>query len=302
MNNIHIAIAFDQNYLPQFHALLASILTNNKGHNLEIHCIATGVSADQLETIKSIVAVRGGIVHFYEIDKDFAARFVLSNNWTMAVYYRLFFPFLVPEHVHRLLYIDTDTLVVNDLEKLYNEQIEDYPVGAVYDNYVKTQPLIGITEPEQYFNSGMLLINLRLWKAQKISEKAFDYLLQYPERIRFVDQCALNAVLQNNWKKLPIKYNLMTSYIPLHMNTGQKKEFIKDKTLLHFTLQRPWHYLCEHPYRSLYKKYLLKSPLKSTNPVIDFAWNKVPARLKTDAINYYMKSSILQKAWRLIKR
>jgi lipopolysaccharide biosynthesis glycosyltransferase len=92
--------------------------------------------------------------------------------------------------------------------------MNEFPVAAVYDNYVKSQPLLGIFDEGEYFNSGMLLIDVEKWREQNISEKVMEYLLKYPERIKFVDQCGLNAVLNGNWMKLPARFNRIFTYLP----------------------------------------------------------------------------------------
>src|SRR5690606_16733191 len=141
---IHLAIAFDQNYLSPFYALLMSVVEHNKNNKVVIHAIVTGVADGERRTIKSFVQEHGHEIFFYEIDPAVASRFVLVNNWTPAVYYRLFFPFLIPADIKKLLYIDTDVLVVGDLAELYRMDTDGYPVAAVYDNYVKTAPQLGI--------------------------------------------------------------------------------------------------------------------------------------------------------------
>lgn len=298
---IHLGIAFDQNYLSPFYALVTSILKHNGDGNIVIHAIATGVPANEMDAIKFFVESMGAKISFYSINESQVAGFVLNSNWTQAVYYRLLFPFLVSGFVSRLLYIDTDTLVLNDLSAFFNTNLGGYPVGAVYDNHVKKQPLIGIEEEGRYFNSGVLLIDLPKWKQQQISEKAFEYLEQYPERIQFVDQCALNAVLIGNWKQLPGKYNCMTSLIPEGMNRSERKRFINDKVILHFTLQRPWNYLCKHPYRQLYKYYLKQSPSIKKKLYTDFSYRKVPNFIKIQLLDWYMKSPLIQQIWRKLK-
>jgi lipopolysaccharide biosynthesis glycosyltransferase len=191
--------------------------------------------------------------------------------------------------------------VVGKLSELLEQPLDGYPVGAVYDNYVKVQPLIGINEENQYFNSGVLLIDIFLWNELKISEKCFEYLGKHPERIKYVDQCALNAVLKGNWKHLDIRFNCMYSYIPLESSEKVKREFLNDKVILHFTLQRPWTYLCKNPYRSLYRKYLKKAPGGHTAKAIDFTWKQVPAAIKIRFNEWYWNSSLFQKIWRSIK-
>jgi lipopolysaccharide biosynthesis glycosyltransferase len=298
---MHIAIAFDQNYLKQFYALITSLITNNKNNKLHFHFISTGITEPEKKTIEEYFASYDTTVTWHTVDEDTVGRFVLTSKWTSAAYYRLYFPFLVPAGVKRLLYIDTDALVLKDLQELYRQELDGHPVGAVYDCYVRTAPRLGINTEGEYFNSGVLLIDIAEWKEQRISELAFDYLTTYPDRILFVDQDALNAVLINNWKKLPEKFNLLYSYIPEGISRKDMKEFIKDKVILHFTLQRPWHLLCKNRFRNLYSYYLINSPAKKRRPVDDFDFKKLPSLFRLRATEFYYDSPVLKKAWRKIK-
>jgi len=298
---IHLGIAFDKNYLTPFYTLLTSILLNNKGNQITIHAIVTGISDKEKEKIESYVKQNKANIFYYTIDEQTVKQFVVTSTWTSAVYYRLYFPLLVPDSVKRLLYIDTDTIVVNNLAELYTANLAHYPVGAIYDTWVKTAPHLGITEEGEYFNSGVLLIDVRQWKAQQISEKAFAFLNAYPEKIKFVDQDALNAVLINNWQKLASKYNLMYSSIPEGMNKKEMNNYIADKVIIHFTLQRPWYLLCKNRYRELYFYYQQKSPADQMPKIVDFEWRKVPDLLKIRLTEFYNDSPGLQNAWKRIK-
>jgi lipopolysaccharide biosynthesis glycosyltransferase len=180
---IHLGIAFDQNYIRHFYALFTSILENNIDNNIYVHAIITGVGEKEKKDIEKFATENQAVIHFYEIDETYVKRFVLTNKWSSAVYYRLFFPLLVSENVSRILYLDTDIIVNGDLHELFIADLGKYPVGAVYDNWVKTAPQLGIHDEGEYFNSGVLLINVPEWKKQGVSEKAFAYLEKYPERI-----------------------------------------------------------------------------------------------------------------------
>jgi lipopolysaccharide biosynthesis glycosyltransferase len=298
---IHLAIAFDQNYLTPFYALITSVFENNKGNRIVIHCIATGLSDDQLNQIKQYVHSKKSEICFYSIDEQAASKFVLVSKWTSAVYYRLYFPLLISSEVKKLLYLDTDILVLKDLSQLFRTDLEQYPVAAVYDNYVKMAPQLGIHEEGAYFNSGVLLIDIRQWKEQQISEKAFQFLNDYPEKIKFVDQDALNAVLINNWKSLNSCYNTMYSSIPENCSRKQLSHLLKKITVLHFTLQRPWQLLCRNRYRHFYFYYLEKSPLKKYNKYTDFQWKKVPSLLQLRLVEWYHDSPFISKIWRQVK-
>ena len=297
---IHLAIAFDNNYLVPFYALASSIFFNNQEQSFTFHCITRDIDLSEKKAIEEYMQAQNANIYFYEVDEVLLQQFAgtIHSTWTLAVYYKIFFPLLVPEALERLLYIDTDTLVINSLEELYTSDLGTYPLGAVYDCYVKTQEDLGIIEEGNYFNSGVLLFNLPLWRAQKISEKAIDFLQSHPEKIKFVDQCALNAVLINNWKRLPEKYNLLYSYIPQEASRKALSSFIKDKVILHFTLQRPWKMLCKNRFRHFYKFYLKKSPKHKEKVIIDFSFAKTIPFLKLRLIEWYLDSPWIQKIWR----
>lgn len=298
---IHLGIAFDQNYLVPFYALATSIFHNNRDQAIVVHAIATGLSKEEKEGLLSFFQKHKAQICFYQIDEQLVQQFVVTGKWTAAVYYRLYFPFLVPATVNRLLYLDTDTIVLDDLQQLYETHLDGKPVGAVFDNYVKIAPQLGIEEEGQYFNSGVLVIDIQRWKEQKVSERAFDYLINYPERISFVDQDALNAVLIGNWKQLDHRYNLLRSYIPDGMSKKEQAQFLNGKVVVHYTLDRPWKMLCRNPYRYLYYKYLKLSPYKSRKKFDDYSWSKMPDYFRIRLTELYFDLPWVQSLWRGLK-
>ncbi len=295
---IHLAIAFDNNYLMPFYALVASIFENNTQNHF--HCIIRNIDSKEKQEIIDYIAKNQSEINFYEVDETLISQFVTRSHWNTSVYYKMFFPLLV-QNIDKLLYLDTDMLVVGSLKALYETGLGNYPLAAVYDNYVKTQPDIGIDKEEAYFNSGMLLIDIKKWNAQKISENAIDFLQKNPEKIKFVDQCALNAVLKDNWQRVSEKYNLIYSYIPENLPKSQFKEFLSDKSVLHFTLQRPWTLLCKNRFRYLYRDFLQKSPKKNQKVIFDFQLKDILKFFKIRLIEFYTDNLFLQKIWRKIK-
>jgi lipopolysaccharide biosynthesis glycosyltransferase len=188
------------------------------------------------------------------------------------------------------------------LDDLYNTDLGKYPVGAVYDNYVRLQPGIGIIEENNYFNSGVLLLNLSVWREQKITEKTIDFLNQNPQKIKYVDQDGLNAVLKNNWMHIDKKFNLIYSYIPEALSLKDLEEFLDDKVILHFTLNRPWNMLCGNRCRYLYFKYLKHSGVKVKKRYTDFEYGKIPKWLKIRLLEFYNDHELFKLTWRKIKK
>lgn len=300
---IHIAIGFDKNFLRQACSLISSLIVNHDRGQIEVHAIVQGISDAERQHITTLIENTGNCISYYTVEASIIEQFVLTRQWTAAVYYRLFFTTLVQKPITRLLYLDCDTLVINSLWPLYNTEMDEYPVAAVYDNYVKVQPLLNIIDEGEYFNSGVLLIDVARWKQQKISERSFEYLIDHPENILFVDQCALNFVLHKNWKKLDMRFNLMYSCLPDPINTKQMTRILKDNVVIHFTLQRPWQMLCKNRLRGLYFHYLQRSGIQQPgwNHYQDFEIQKIPAWIRIRLHEYYLDLPFLQKVWRFMR-
>jgi lipopolysaccharide biosynthesis glycosyltransferase len=303
MDRINVAIAFDDNYLQPFYALITSIFLNNKDELLTIHCITQNVPEAEKQRIAAYADVHRATIRFYSVDYEQVSKFVTANHWTASVYYKIFFPLLVPIEVKRLLYIDTDTLVVNSLAGLYRDtNLQGYPLAAVYDNYVKTQPALGIHEEGRYFNSGVMLIDLAEWQKRKISEQAIAFLQEHPEKITYVDQDALNMVLKNNWLRMEYKYNVLHSYVPHEVSHAELARFLENVVVIHFTLQRPWHFLCQNRFRYLYAFYLRKSPAGRAKVVVDFSYRKLYKFFQLRMREFYLDQSWFRMCWRVLKQ
>ncbi|MBC6611655.1 glycosyltransferase family 8 protein [Hymenobacter sp. BT507] len=261
---MHIAISFDQNFITPTYVFLTSVFNNNQHEKIFFHAIATGVSDKDKQDIEDYIQQHGAEIEYYNIDDKNLTNLIIPEHsyFTVATYYRLFFPSLVPAHVEQLLYIDTDTVVVGNLKDLYLTDVRPYPAGAVLDTVVAVRPDLGIDELGYYFNAGVLLINIPIWKEQKISEKSIQFLVDYPEKIKWVDQDALNAVLYRNVYKLAGGYNVTFYDIPKDLPRKKYKEFISDKYIIHYTtgLHKPWSILGENKFRYVYHDYLKKSP------------------------------------------
>ena len=280
---IHVALAFDQNFLTPFYVLLTSIFQNNANNKIIYHAIASGVNQPERSKITLFVQQHKGEIYFYDIDEKQAQKFSLPeySHVSAATYYRLFLIGLVPPEIEKLLYIDTDIVVIGNLAELYAIDIQSVPVAAVVDAKITNRPELGILDTNTYFNAGVLLINLPLWNSQKISEKAIRYLNEHSQKIVFHDQDALNAVLMNNWIPISNRFNLTFHDTPEYLPKKKFQKFLKDKVIVHYTTQnKPWTVACTNRLRYLYLEYLQRSPHAHKQKYTDLkAGNKVWTRL-----------------------
>ncbi|MDU0370357.1 glycosyltransferase family 8 protein [Hymenobacter endophyticus] len=293
-SSIHIAIAFDENYLTPVYTLLTSIVENNKQEAIVIHAIVTGLTAEQRQELQQYAVARGSNVHYYDIEESFARDFVLPPTlwWTASIYYRLMFPLVLPAEVQKFIYLDTDIIVLGKLRTLFATDMKGLPVAAVRD-FVDMRPELNIHEPDSYFNSGVLLIDRAEWVRRDVTNKVIDFIRNNAEKLVYPDQDALNAVLTSNWLKLDSRFNRMYMEIPKDQPRKQLQEFLQDTVILHYTTQhKPWSMLGENRLRDLYFKYLAQVPKKYRRRYDDFEWNRhkvrkmIEIRLGELAIDY----------------
>lgn len=180
--------------------------------------------------------------------KDFS---IQSYASTMA-YARLLIPYIFSEAVTKVLYLDVDILVLGELDPLWETDLEGVAIGAVVDTFSKdnakrlqlsAQVTVSMSDansapPEcDYFNSGVLLINLPRWRQEQISERALQYLVQNPQNL-LMDQDALNVVYAGRWKQLDVRWNLQT-----HDPRGYSQIPVEEwPSIVHFAgkYTKPW--------------------------------------------------------------
>ncbi|MCB2408510.1 glycosyltransferase family 8 protein [Hymenobacter lucidus] len=262
---IHAAIAFDEGYITPVYVLLTSIFVNNKDCQVQVHAIATDVSDTEKAKIVAYVRQQGGNMHFYELSPEVTEGFPVPDEQeayiTLATYYRLFFPRLIPQEIERLLYLDVDMLIVGNLLGLYQTDLGEYTVGAIMEAEMPLRPEIGMNRLEDYFNAGVLLMDMYKWREQHITDQALRIIATQPEKLQYHDQDALNMVFKGKWYRLDSRYNLMKAYIPYDLPKRDYEKFLQDKVIIHYNgRNKPWHRACENKFRFLYPQYLHQSP------------------------------------------
>lgn len=307
---VHLALSFDQGYVTPLFVLLTSIFASNSRLKFHFHAIPTRVNEIDKQRIADYIDSKNSKVSYYKIDADLVDTFALPDyegaHLTSAAYNRLFLPNLIPDAIATLLHIDIDTLVIGDILGIYNLDIGFKPVAAVTDAGMPIRTDLGIFTEEDYFNSGVLLMNIDQWKRQRITERAIEVIKNHPEKIRgFADQDALNIVLKDNWFKLDKRFNLMGMYSPKELSEQERKVFLSDKVIIHFNGPKPWHFLgdCDHGFAYLYEYYFKKSPLSVRKRYTDVLLSKefISKFLFKKTLSFYNSHPLFGKIWRGIK-
>lgn len=270
--HLHIAVASDENYARFVACLMASVIKNNSHfRKITFHLLNNGISHDSLGKIQSHLSDRHELC-IYDIS-DLETRLAVEVPPTIALtaYARLFMNRLIDEDIDKILYLDTDIIVVGKLNNLWETDLRNNLAGGCLDvfegNSAKTD--VGLDASDPYINSGVLLINLKLWRDERIDRKFVDFLKLHDGKVHHHDQGIINGVCKNRIVILPPQFNmhstvfshpyrLIVRIIQPYYDYIQFSEALTSPVVIHFTegfYNRPWKENCKHPYRQAYKEY-----------------------------------------------
>ena len=216
-NNIPVVFATkDDNYINYMLVTICSMLNNrNAGTFYDFYVMVAGdFSQESKNKIINYLAVEKDCnVTFIDM-KDCFKDLVMTHDFiSYPTYFRLLVCDLLPDY-DKCIYLDIDTIVLEDLSLFYAQDIEDFYLAGVraagYQfNAVHNIRRLGLPDVSDYINAGVLLMNLKKLRQDTMSKKFLDLIkAKYHDQ----DQDILNVACYGKIKILPFKYNLMTKY------------------------------------------------------------------------------------------
>lgn len=266
---VNIVFAIDNNYVQHLSVALVSLLDNNSDLSFRIYIISSGLSKKSVENIDKISRRYDCEVKNITVSDDLFVTLATAHPfYPKGTYYRLLIPELIDEE--KVLYLDSDIVVNGSIKGLYNQNIGESYVCAIEDPGFDRHSQLKMNPQSVYFNSGMMLINLSKWKRDGIQKKVIDFIENNQDVIYFPDQCGLNAVINGQWKKVPLKYNQQSSIFSKDFekkfdcfNPEELAEAKETPVIIHYTSgSKPWHYKNRHPYKRRYWDYIKMTPYR----------------------------------------
>jgi len=128
---------------------------------------------------------------------------------------------LIDRPAGRVIVVDADTRFVDDVNKLFDTDLQGKVLGAVDDMAViatgqvhDLRKKLRLNDHTGYLNSGLLIVDLKAWTDQDIAAACVRVFTEEPEILTFNDQCALNAVLSGQYARLPLRWNCLYGSVP----------------------------------------------------------------------------------------
>ena len=198
MEAMRILVTLDEAYLPPLQVLLTSLHVNHPGESMEICLLHDGIPAEPLGVVERQCALFGFSLRPVEVDSAIFASAPVTRQYPQAMYYRLLAPHLLPEGLDRALYLDPDTLVINSLRPLWDLDLAGHLFAAA-SHTGKTELVHNLNQvrlktDREYFNSGVLLMNLEAGRREIQPEAIFRYAQEHAKELVLPDQDILNAL------------------------------------------------------------------------------------------------------------
>lgn len=287
---MNILFSSDDNYAQHLGVAIYSLLSNNTwATEIFIYVIDNEIGVSNREKLNSVISSFANARIFFIPFKMWRDSLKLNMAWNISIstYGRLFVGSMLPLNVDRIIYLDCDMIVCSSLHALWHTDMGESILAAVQDDVTdKIKAAVNLKQDEQYFNAGMLLINLKKWREDGSEEKCRAFINEKGGQVIHHDQGVLNGVFHRSWHRLPLEDNLMTIHYIFNRKQilkylGEHSEFYSDPeitnaknnpVILHYTpsfTSRPWVKGCKHPLRNFYWDTLSKTPWAGSEPVID---------------------------------
>ncbi|SEA51778.1 Lipopolysaccharide biosynthesis protein, LPS:glycosyltransferase [Prevotella sp. tc2-28] len=287
-DTLHVVLATDDNYAEFVSVVIVSILHNNKQfESIHIHLLANGVCPENIEKLRRHLPTDKGVLHVYDIS-DLQQRLGIEvpNTIALSAYARLFMADILPYNLERVLYLDCDVVVSGNIQDFWTVPLGNNLIAGVRDTLPNSSAKndVGLANDAEYLNSGVLLINLKLWREEKTRQKFVDFLYAHNGHVHHHDQGIINAVCNGRKYVVHPCYNLTSNFLshPFQMLVKTNNPFYTARevneakanpAIIHFTqgfYNRPWIANSNHPFKEVYLNFhrqtrWAEEPLRSDN-------------------------------------
>ncbi len=254
-DTIQIVSTADNNYQVPLTIMLFSLLENlKKGVPIEISILSRDFSPSAQSRLHDLVdTYENATIRFFIVANAQFEKIGSRCGLAISTFFRFEIPDLFADYISRVIYLDSDMVVRKDISPLWDIDLEDRAAGAVPDRteqiwidyWNRCYRRLQMPPDKPYFNAGLLLMNLDVWRIQDISNTCVTFIENNPERIFFDDQDALNWVLQDNWMPLDLTYNVTTvcyqDEVEKRIAGHPVESRVKDPCIIHYTtFDKPW--------------------------------------------------------------
>lgn len=239
---MNILISVSEAFLIPVKIMLYSLAQHNK--DLKIYIIYSSLTSEQIADLKQYVEQKCKAELYPVLADRYFKEVPLSEQYSKPeLYYRLLAPYILPQELDRILYLDADIIVNLSFDDFYNQPFDGAYAAVVKDRFdfcdgiVTQKKKLGLKDEDVYFNSGLILFNLKLFREKISFDDIMNFIDEHREELLYFDQDILNCLLLDHKKLCDMKYNFQA-----YPFEELKLSDIEQTTVaLHYTdLPKPW--------------------------------------------------------------
>ena len=243
MPDSFIGCATDTRFVVPTAVMLSSVDINGAVPNATVLVAAFGLSDDDRRVIRAGAGGLAARLQFIDIEHAMTSHIerTFSEQYSPAIFGRFFFVDRIHGAGARLLFLDSDMIVNASLLPVFNMDLGVEFFAAVHDSPRK--------EDMNYFNAGMMFVDVDGFKQHNISARCLDWLAINPNAA-MGDQDALNEIVGNCWYRLDSCWNrYLAEERPMNLHDYESAR------IAHFANEKPWNNP-NHAGAKLYDRYL----------------------------------------------
>lgn len=276
---MNIAYSCDNAYVEQTGISLISLFENNKDEKeIVVYLISKGITKENIEILDSICKSYNRsliVVKFEDICFDLPPCSVGRHLET--IYAKVFFSRI--EGLDKVLYLDSDVVVVGKLKPLWENDLSEKYMGVVETTYTKGKKALGIPRSTPFFNDGVVLVNVDYCRENNLISKVIEQVNAFGGNPPVLSEGVLNKICGQNVKYISLRYNLISGNLyfglydydylfeQLHYEKEDLIDSCENPVIVHYIAgfyNRPWCKKCTHPFKEFYLYYKSISPWKDS--------------------------------------
>lgn len=283
LDDVVIVFACSEGFVPYLSVAIQSIIDNaSAARRYDIVVLTRNITPASMITLTRQTKSFNVGIGFLDVDAALGdIELPHHGHFRPETYYRLLAPTLLP-NVDKAIYLDSDLVVNDDVAELFDVDVTGYPLAATrdadtlgqIDGYDATvgpylRDELGMHEPHDYFQAGVVLMNLAELRRTVSPERFLE--ISTERMWRWLDQDVLNKVVDGNYVRLPMRWNylmdwqrLRRTHIVANAAPDVRREYeaaAADPAIIHFAGpdNRPWLYT-DADGADVFWRYAMRSP------------------------------------------
>lgn len=263
---IDVLVTLNENYMEPLKVMLTSLHHNNLEENFRIWVIHESIGPKKMSDLKKLTDYFGWELHNEQITKNWLDKAPTIKRYPKEMYFRLLCGEILPQDVKKVIYLDPDILIINPINDLWEVDLEGNMIAAAthtgITNLTSEINKIRLGTDHEYFNSGVMLLDLEKTRANVNLEDILGVIEKHGAELLLPDQDVLNFLYGKHIKEVPEEiWNYDTrkavSYYARSLSKHDLQWVISNTVILHFCGQpKPWNPNSDSRFTALYLHYM----------------------------------------------